>query len=43
MIAYLNDFTLMMWLSFAAIPLVLFMKKPPLAADGAAHGENLPH
>ncbi|MXO59126.1 DHA2 family efflux MFS transporter permease subunit [Altererythrobacter salegens] len=29
MIGYINDFSFMMWLSFAAIPLVLFMSKPP--------------
>ena len=29
MIGYINDFWFMMWLSFASIPLVLFMKKPP--------------
>jgi DHA2 family multidrug resistance protein len=43
MIGYLNDFTLMMWLSFAAVPLVLFMKKPPLAGQVAPRGEDLPH
>jgi DHA2 family multidrug resistance protein len=29
MIAYLNDFHLMMWLSLAAVPLVLLMRKSP--------------
>jgi DHA2 family multidrug resistance protein len=29
MIAYLNDFYLMMWLSLAAVPLVLLMRKSP--------------
>jgi len=29
MIAYLNDFWLMMWLSLAAVPLVLLMRKSP--------------
>jgi MFS transporter, DHA2 family, multidrug resistance protein len=43
MIAYLNDFTLMMWMSFAAIPLVLFMKKPPQVSPVALHGEDSQH
>lgn len=30
MIAYIDDFYLMMWLSFAAVPLVLLMRKPDL-------------
>ena len=29
MIAYLNDFYLMMWLSLAAVPLVLLMRSTP--------------
>ena len=29
MIAYLNDFHLMMWLSLAAVPMVLLMRKSP--------------
>jgi DHA2 family multidrug resistance protein len=29
MIAYLNDFWLMMWLSLAAVPLVLLMRRSP--------------
>lgn len=29
MIAYLNDFYLMMWLSLAAVPLVLVMRRSP--------------
>ena len=29
MIAYLNDFYLMMWLSLAAVPLVLLMRRSP--------------
>lgn len=28
-IAYVNDFQLLMWISLAAIPLVLFLSKPP--------------
>jgi len=32
MIAYLNDFYLMMWLSLAAVPLVLLMRKSPTYA-----------
>ncbi len=35
MIAYLNDFTMMKWLSLAAIPLVLLMRKSP--RFGAPH------
>ncbi len=31
MIAYVNDFYLMMWVSFAAVPLVLLMKAPQLS------------
>jgi DHA2 family multidrug resistance protein len=29
MVAYIDDFYLMMWLTLAIIPLVLFMRKPP--------------
>ena len=28
-IAYVNNFQLLMWISLAAIPLVLFLSKPP--------------
>jgi DHA2 family multidrug resistance protein len=29
MIAYINDFQIMMWMSLAAVPLVLLMRRPP--------------
>ena len=35
-IAYLDDFKLMMWVTFAAIPLVLLLKPPKLGAGGGA-------
>jgi MFS transporter, DHA2 family, multidrug resistance protein len=43
MIAYLNDFNLMMWLSFAAVPLVLLMKKPVAEGEAGARSDELPH
>jgi len=36
MIAYIDDFYLMMWLSFAAVPLVVFMRRANLSAPQAA-------
>lgn len=35
MIGYINDFWLMMWMSFAAVPLVLLMRKPDLRINAA--------
>jgi DHA2 family multidrug resistance protein len=50
MISYIDDFYMMMWLSFVTIPLVAFMRKadvnarPALSAeDRAAHGSDMPH
>jgi MFS transporter, DHA2 family, multidrug resistance protein len=43
MIAYVNDFYLMMWLSFAAVPLVLLMKPPQLPPSADSRVEDLPH
>jgi DHA2 family multidrug resistance protein len=43
MIGYINDFTLMMWLSFASIPLVLLIKKPQPSGDSAMRAEDLLH
>jgi len=47
MVAYVDNFYLMMWLSFAAIPLVAMMRKPDLrrGAPGAADDSpaDLPH
>ncbi len=37
MIAYLDDFTLMMWLSLAAIPLVLVLKSPKVVKIDPEH------
>ncbi len=46
MIAYVNDFYLMMWLTFAAVPLVLFMRRVDLR-NGPGNGQqdpaDLPH
>jgi MFS transporter, DHA2 family, multidrug resistance protein len=37
-VAYADDFWLMMWIAIAAMPIVFIMKRPPrLAAAGAAH------
>ena len=36
MIAYLDDFTLLMWLSLAAIPLVFLLRTPRQAIDPEA-------
>ncbi len=47
MVAYVDNFYLMMWLSFAAIPLIATMRKPDLrrAVPGAADDSpaDLPH
>lgn len=44
MIAYVNDFYLMMWLSLAAIPLVLLIRKPALGGNVApAADKDVPH
>ena len=47
MIAYVDDFYLMMWLSLAAAPLVIFMSKADLrrqvAADDDAPPADIPH
>ncbi len=40
MIAYVNDFYLMMWVSFAAIPMVLLMKAPKLSPPRQPSGED---
>lgn len=42
MIAYINDFWLMSWMSLAAVPLVVLMRKPNLKRVRAAP-EDLPH
>ena len=42
MIAYVDDFYLMMLITLAAIPLALFLRKPdstPANAPAAAHAE----
>ena len=37
MIAYLDDFTLMMWLSLLAIPLIFVLKTPKRVAVDPEH------
>ncbi|BCJ90893.1 EmrB/QacA family drug resistance transporter [Terrihabitans soli] len=36
-IAYADDFWLMMWIAIAAMPVVFIMKRPPRIGGGAAH------
>lgn len=44
MVAYVNNYYLMAWLSLAAIPLVLLMRRPPApAAAQRSAGEDVPH
>lgn len=43
MIAYVNDFYLMMWLSFASVPLVVLMRKANLRRPAPGRPEDLPH
>lgn len=50
MIAYVDDFYLMMWMSFLTVPLVFFMRRadvttriPPSAEDRAAQAADAPH
>ena len=50
MIAYIDDFYLMMWMSFLTVPLVFFMRRadvttriPPSAEDRAAQAADTPH
>jgi DHA2 family multidrug resistance protein len=43
MVAYIDDFYLMAWLSLAAIPLVLLMRRPQAPATQRPPGEELPH
>ena len=48
MIAYVDDFYLMMWLSLAAVPLVIFMSKADLrrrvrSDDDSASAADVPH
>lgn len=46
MIAYINDFYLMMWLSFATVPLVFLMRRTDLAVPAPAKKDDsggLPH
>ena len=40
MIAYINDFYLMMWLSFATVPLVLLMRRADLAVPAPAKKDD---
>lgn len=42
MVAYVDNFYLMMWLSFAAIPLVAIMRKPNLKRIGPAGQDDAP-
>ena len=37
MVAYIDDFVLMFWLTLAAVPLILLLRKPGAAAGGDAH------
>jgi DHA2 family multidrug resistance protein len=34
-IAYLNDFQFMMWVTLAAVPLLIFLRRPPRSAGAA--------
>ena len=46
MVAYIDNFYLMMWLSFAAIPLVVFMRKADLSrgpGGGPSDPADIPH
>ncbi len=48
MIAYINDFYLMMWMTLAAVPLVLFMRRPNLGPPQSGQADksepiDLPH
>ena len=46
MVAYIDNFYLMMWMSFAAIPLVLFMRKADLRngpGNGPVDPADIPH
>jgi DHA2 family multidrug resistance protein len=43
MVAYVNDFYLMAWLTFASAPLVLLMKRPPLAVRPGPAGDEQRH
>lgn len=43
MIAYINDFWLTMWCTFAAVPLVLLMKRANLKVVAAAPKDEAPH
>jgi DHA2 family multidrug resistance protein len=37
MIAYLDDYQMMMLLTLAAMPLLLFVRRPPKAPPGPGH------
>jgi len=41
MIGYIDDFYLMMWMTFAALPLVLLMRKADLSTSRPV--DDLPH
>lgn len=41
MIGYVDDFKAMMWMTLAAIPLVLFIRKPDIAEAGTAAAAHL--
>ena len=42
MIAYLDDFWMMAWVTLAAAPLVIFMRKPDLRRTAPVPGEKAP-
>jgi DHA2 family multidrug resistance protein len=43
MVAYIDDFHIMAWLTFLSVPLVLIMRKPSRPGAGANDPANLPH
>ena len=42
MIAYLNDFKLMFWVTLAAIPLLLILRRPPRLRSAPAASRAAP-
>ena len=45
MIAYIDDFYMMMWVTLAAVPLVFFMSKADLTRGGSPNRQaaDIPH
>jgi DHA2 family multidrug resistance protein len=43
MIAYINDFYLMMWMTLAVVPFTLLMTRANLSVPTAPRNEDMPH